>query len=240
MLRGINRQNIFENPEDYERFKLCLEKVKEGSGLRIFGYCLMNNHVHIVAGAGSESIGDSMKRIGVRYASWYNRKYNRQGALFQDRYRSEPIEDDRYLLSVVRYIHQNPKNAGICKTIGDHKWSSYFDYLGKGDGLTDTETVLGLYSENASDRIRLFKEFTAEPGKEVFADINDALFISDDAVRGKIIEICGAKSVAGFQALPREERDRAIRLMRNFGISIRQIVRNTGTPFGIVRGIGSG
>ena len=81
MLRGINRQNIFEESEDYERFKKCLYYAKEKCGIKLLGYCLMSNHVHIVLTLGSEPIGNSIKRIGVRYASWYNWKYNRQGVI---------------------------------------------------------------------------------------------------------------------------------------------------------------
>ena len=240
MLRGINRQNIFEYKEDFEHFKTCLGKVKETSGLKVFGYCLMSNHIHIVVCAGEEPLGTSLKRIGVRYVSWYNRKYNRQGALFQDRYKSEPVEDDRYLLAVLRYIHQNPVKAGICEDVSKYEWSSYADYIGNGDGLTDTGFVLNIYSENTAEQERLFEEFTKEKSEDVFIDINDTVCVSDDALREQIIEICGARSVAEFQALPPAERVSAMRLMRMNGMSIRQIVRHTGVSFGIVRGIDRG
>jgi REP element-mobilizing transposase RayT len=240
MLRGINRQNIFENDADYKQFKICLEKVKEVSGLKVYGYCLMSNHVHIVAGARVEPIGTSFKRVGVRYVSWYNRKYDRQGALFQDRYKSEPVEDDEYLLSVLRYLHQNPHKAGICKNVAAYKWSSYGDYVGKGDGLTDTKFVLEIYSKHISEQIRLFEEFTKESNEDEFADIDNVVYVSDGAVRKRITELCGAGSVAEFQALPTDERVCAISMMKGSGISIRKIVRHTGMSFGIVRGIGRG
>ena len=240
MLRGINRQNIFEYKEDFERFKTCLEKAKETGGIQIFGYCLMSNHVHIVVCTGDEPIGTSLKRIGVSYVSWYNKKYSRQGALFQDRYRSEPIEDDRYLLAVLRYIHQNPVKAGICKSAEKYEWSSYADYTGTGDGLTDTGFALSIYSKKTAEQVRLFEEFMKEESGDVFVDIDDEARSPDDVLRERIIEICGAKSVAEFQALPPDERVRAMRLMRAGGMSIRQIVRHTGVSFGIVRGIGGG
>jgi len=198
----------------------------------------MSNHVHIVVCTGSEPLGTSVKRIGVRYAVWYNRKYNRQGALFQDRYRSEPIEDDRYLLTAVRYVHKNPILAGLCKDIAEYKWSSFTDYLGDGDGLTDTDFVLGLFSKELSSQIRLFKEFSGVGNDDVFADIGDSVCISDEALRKRIMNICGAGNVGEFQALSQEERIRAIRAMKNSGMSIRQIVRHTGVSFGLVRGIG--
>jgi len=240
MLRGINRQNIFENRNDYKRFKECLEKAKEARDLKIFGYCFMSNHVHIVAGIGSEPIGTSLKRIGVSYASCYNRKYNRQGALFQDRFRSEPVEDDKYLLAVVRYVHQNPVRAEICKTAADYEWSSYADYIGEGDGLTDTNELLELFSNKPSEQVGLFEEFTREAGEEKFVDIGGVVCVSDEAIREKIADICGARSVGEFQGLPADEREQAIRMMRKSGISIRQIVRFTGASFWIARSYGRG
>jgi len=70
-----------------------------------------------------------MKRIGTSYVSWYNWQYNRKGHLFQDRYKSEPVEDDVYSLTVLRYIHQNPLKAGLTDDIASYQWSSYNEYI---------------------------------------------------------------------------------------------------------------
>jgi REP element-mobilizing transposase RayT len=239
MLRGINKQNIFEYSEDYERFKSCLFDAKEKSGIKLFGYCLMNNHVHILIGIGPEPIGAVFKRVGVKYAYWYNKKYERQGPLFQDRFKSEPVLDDIHLLSVLRYIHQNPVKAGICSDILDYEWSSYRDYTGEGAGLIDTDTVLGIISKNPADQVRLFKDFTYEESLGVFADIDNVTRPTDESLRERVIEICGAKTPGEFQDMPIDERTLAIRAMRDSGMSIRQIVRLTGLPFGVVRNVKS-
>lgn len=84
----------------------------------------MNNHVHILIKEGNESLSKPMKRKGISYAYWYNFKYERSGDIFQDRYKSEPVEDDKYLLTVIRYIHQNPLKAGILEEINEYQWSS--------------------------------------------------------------------------------------------------------------------
>jgi len=238
MLRGINRQNIFESRGDYYHFKTCLEEVKAVSGLKVFAYCLMSNHAHILAGVGTEPLGTSFKRVGVRYAVWYNRKYNRQGQLFQNRYKSEPITDESYLLAAVRYLHQNPVKAKLCRNACDYEWSSYIDYVSGKDGLCDTETILGLFSESPGEQIRLFEEFSGEVGNDAFIDIDEIVCISDDAVREKMSDICGAGNVAEFQALPLDIQKSALLKMRKSGMSIRQIVRHTGASFGIVRGVG--
>ena len=113
MLRGINQQVIFEQSEDYEKFTEMLNKYKAISGYKVFAYCLMSNHIHLVIKEEKESIDQIIKRIAGSYVYWYNWKYYRKGHLFQDRFRSEPIEDEKYLLTVIRYIHRNPVSAWI-------------------------------------------------------------------------------------------------------------------------------
>jgi len=236
-MRGINRQNIFENKEDYCYFMNCIKRVKEEYELKVLGYCLMSNHTHIVVGVGAEPIGVSFKRIGVRYASWYNRKNNRQGPLFQDRFWSEPIEDDNYLLSVIRYIHQNPIKAGICNDLAEYEWDSYADYLEEWGGLTDTDLVLGILSPDPVEQKRIFAEFSSKESDEAFIDISESLCISDEALRDSMVKICGTGNIEKFQALSRDEKNHAIREMRKSGMAIRKIAQNTGVSFSIVRRI---
>ena len=111
MVRGIDRQIIFNNDEDYSKYVEILRECKAISKFKLFAYCLMDNHVHLLLKAEDEDLSQIFKRIGVRYVYWYNWKYNRRGHLFQDRYRSEAVEDDSYFLTVLRYIHQNPRGG---------------------------------------------------------------------------------------------------------------------------------
>jgi REP element-mobilizing transposase RayT len=238
ILRGINRQNIFENPEDYEKLLRCLFDAKNKDGIKLYGYCLMTNHVHIIVGAGTEPISVSFKRIGVSYVSWYNRKYYRQGPLFQDRFKSEPIEDDSYLLLALRCIHQNPVKAGMCKSPEEYRWSSFTDYTGSGDGIADIEEVLAMFSKDPAAQSALFREFNREEEDVKFIDIDDAC-PSDEALKGRMIKICGVKSTGEFRAMNSNEKAHAIRLMRIDGMPMRQIVGLTGVPFGVVRAIRS-
>ena len=238
IMRGINKQLIFENPEDFDRFKKCLDNAKEKDGIRLYGYCLMDNNVHLLVGIGSDHIGASIKRIGVGYAIWFNRKYERCGGLFQDRFRSEPINDDVYLLSALRYIHQNPVKAGMCKRVEDYRWSSYADYIGEDDGLADAADILAMFSAKPQNQTKLFVEFMEEESDAGFADIDDDARSSDENLRERMFHLCGAKNATEVQRLAPDERSQALKLMRNDGMSIRQIVRLTGVPFGIVRKTG--
>ena len=91
MFRGINKQQIFQENEDYRKFLNVVKECKEISGFKLFAYCLMGNHAHLLLKEGNENLDLIVKRIGSRYVYWYNTKYKRAGHLFQDRYKSEPI-----------------------------------------------------------------------------------------------------------------------------------------------------
>ena len=87
MLRGINKQTVFEDKTDRYRFMQTLVYVKQKSGLLLYGYCLMDNHVHLLIEEREESISKAIQRLSSSYVLWYNRKYERSGHLFQGRFR---------------------------------------------------------------------------------------------------------------------------------------------------------
>ena len=113
IMRGINRQTIFEDEEDCAQFLEALQRYKEKSNYQVYAYCLMGNHVHLLVKIGIELLEQVMRRLCGSYVYWYNNKYQRVGNLFQDRFKSEPVEDDQYFQIVQRYIHQNPVKAGL-------------------------------------------------------------------------------------------------------------------------------
>ena len=108
MLRGINRQDIFEDDEDYLQMTSILrgqsERYDEKGHLlppycTFYAYCLMSNHLHLLIQEREEAISDIVKRIGVTYAHYFNKKYERSGHLFQDRFRSEPVDNIEYFVT---------------------------------------------------------------------------------------------------------------------------------------------
>ena len=117
MLRGINKQQIFFDEQDCKKFIKTLIDCKKISGFKLYAYCLMPNHIHLLLKAENEDLSVIMKRIGCRFVYWYNAKYQRVGHLFQDRFKSEPVEDDEYFLCALRYIHLNPVEAGISNVL---------------------------------------------------------------------------------------------------------------------------
>ena len=99
IIRGNGKQILFEDYEDHYFFLSILKRYCEETEVRILAYCLMENHVHLLVHDLEGNTSQMMKKIGVSYSGYYNRKYERTGHLFQDRFRSELIEDEAYLLT---------------------------------------------------------------------------------------------------------------------------------------------
>ena len=227
MLRGINRQQIFLDEADNRRFLEVLRQCREMSKYRLFAYCLMGNHVHLLLRADGEPLERVMKRIGTRFAVWYNTKHDRVGHLFQDRYRSEAVHDEAYFLTVLRYILNNPVKAGLCGRSTEYPWSSARDYF-SGEGFTDTD-----FAEAIMDRDVLL-EYLAAPSEDSCMDDAPAR-ISDQAAVKRLTKIVGEADVLACVRAVAGRPERYIPPLRGAGLSIRQICRITGIPFGIVR-----
>ncbi|WP_432406905.1 transposase [Wukongibacter sp. M2B1] len=229
MLRGINRQDIFNDDEDRRKFIETLEKYKEISQCEIYGYCLMSNHIHLLIKEGKESIGNTMKRIGVSYVYWYNIKYERYGHLFQGRYKSEKVEDDKYLMVVLRYIHQNPLKARMVDTVDEYKWSSYSDYIEMKSTLINMCFIYNILSDDSNKAIKMFQEFMNEENKDKCLDYNSRRSrITDEDARKIMKKIIKSDNPQVLQQISKVQRDAIIREFKEMGISIRQLARITG------------
>ena len=220
MLRGINRQVIFTDSEDNEKFLQTIADCKSISGFEMYAYCLMGNHVHLLIKEGSEGLPQIFKRIGSRYVYWYNWKYDRCGHLFQDRFRSEAVENDGYFVTVLRYIHQNPVKAGISGSVSEYKWSSYGDYIRK-DGITDYELALDMIGEAQ------FEAFMNEERNDKCLD-ESVRRLHDSNLIKMIEDITGIKATdIGNET--REKRNQILReILKIEGVSARQLSRITG------------
>jgi putative transposase len=104
--RGVNKRDIFLDHTDYTTF---MKQADLNSHVSIVAYCLMPNHFHLLVQNGTErGIEKFMRSLGTRYAMFFNKKYNRTGHLFQERYRAALIKTDRQFATTVHYIHDNP------------------------------------------------------------------------------------------------------------------------------------
>lgn len=221
MLRGINRQQIFEDEEDREHFLETLEIYKDQCAYTVYAYCLMGNHVHLLLKEGKENLVLVFKRIAGSYVYWYNWKYHRCGHLFQDRFKSEPVEDDGYFLTVLRYIHQNPVKAKLCKRAEEYKYSSMREYVTH-PVLVETGFALSLLPGEQ------FIDYHLQKNEDICMEMEDSFRLSDDDAKALINKIAKCKTAAEFQLLDIKTRNLCIHKLHNKGVSIRQISRLTG------------
>ena len=222
MLRGINKQLIFEEPEDYTEFLSCLSDVKAISCFKLYAYCLMGNHVHLLLKEEAEPLSQIFRRLGARYVFWFNWKYERTGHLFQDRFKSEPIESEEYFIMALMYLYQNPVKAGLCKHPKDYEWCSR-RFLGMG-GIVDEAELLGKAS------IESIMEMENEEISLDFLEprIGRRMAMSDEEAFGHIKKTGGVKSVMEFQSLDRESQGKTLAALHRLGASQRQLARLSG------------
>ena len=145
ILRSVNKQIIFEDDYDYLQFINILKHYKSSCAFKLYAYCLMDNHIHLLLENTTLELDKIMKKIEVKFVRWYNLKYQRVGNLFQDRYKSEPVNDMNYFQTVFRYIHQNPLHAGLETAPGTYPWSSYHDYAVLNSSFVDIKKILKLF-----------------------------------------------------------------------------------------------
>lgn len=238
MVRGINRQEIFYDNEDFRRYLETLERSKNLSGCEIYGYCLMKNHVHLLIKENNENIGQIMKRLGTSYVYWYNAKYERVGHLFQDRYKSECVEADSYLMTVIRYIHNNPVKAAIVNKPEKYRWSSCRTYYGAKEypqKLTKTDFVLGLFSEREEEKAEEFRKFMEQDNEDSCLEDERHKRLSDEEVREAVQSLLKGRSINALEHMERDERDIILHQAKEIkGSSVRQITRVTGIGYNII------
>ena len=225
MLRGINKQQIFYDKEDYQFFAGLLERYKEPCGYQLYAYCLMGNHVHLLIQEGNETtLGDVFRHIGSAFVYWYNIKYDRVGHLFQDRYKSEPVEDEAYLLTVFRYILMNPVKAGFCSAPEQYPYSSAAEYLKGTKGITDTSMIMGMLDEKG------LKKYINQKNDDQCMEMNETIRkrVTDEEAKGMINKELGSLMPSIGKAKERKELNASINRLIHSGISIRQLSRLTG------------
>lgn len=233
MLRGINKMNIFLDRYDKLKFLQILGDVNLQGEFTLYGYCIMDNHVHLLIKEEKDPISRTMKRICISYSYYFNKRYERVGHLFQDRFRSERIEYEDYLLACIRYIHNNPVKAFIVEEPSHYKWSSYNAYIGKlnnEDEIISTEFILNIFSANKSIAIKEFQKFSRLGCEKVFMDLEDAEETEEDVKKVQIEKI---EQILGRYKLALEDlselKDKKIRakiikeINHNVSLSTRQM-----------------
>lgn len=223
MLRGNGRQLIFEDDADRREFLSCLDNAIEREGVSLIAWCLMDNHVHLIIDDPHDRLSTVMYRIGMKYAMYFNNRHQREGHLFEGRFKSSPIESDEYLVQAVRYVLNNPVAAGI-STLEDYRWSSYAEYCGE-RGLTNTKPILDMFS-SVEDFVSFCREGAPVfDGKLEFDNVPDQLV---KEVATNIAIQLGCTDLSNIKALSLKRRGAIVRALRDAGLTVNQISRLIG------------
>ncbi len=233
--RGIGRTIIFEDNADYLRYLRTLKEKSGAADVTILAWCLMPNHVHLLVRAPHERITKMMQCTGVSYAQYYNGRHGHVGKVFQNRFNGQAVLSEAHLYATIRYIHRNPDDI-FGEDALTYKWSSYREIVGnpwsdQAQGLCDTDFVLGLFGG--------LQEFVAfheqENVRDGFCRIDGyRQRIDDNEARMIAVRRLGENFADHLKSVDRAQRDSEIALLKDLGLSVRQIERLTGVGRGII------
>ena len=231
MLRGVNRDALFLEADDYQCFLKALGRVRADSGCAVLAYCLMTNHVHLVLRTTQEPIGAVIKRLGVRYSGWFNRKYGRVGHLFQDRFGSRAVEDDSYFVTLIRYVWNNPVESGLVERPEQFLWSSR-RLFGRQSSIADEAELQRLLPPGSLEEL-------LNGGEPVPHDVSEWLDrptrYTDVQVKDLVKRACGAALPSDFTDLAESTKLQVIRELGMRSVSYAQIAKATGISTSGVR-----
>jgi putative transposase len=166
IVRGIERRKIFESDKDREDFLTRLGRVVKEEQATCFAWVLMPNHAHILLRTGTTPLAKMMKRLLTGYAVSFNRRHQRSGHLFQNRYKSIVCEEDSYLLELIRYIHLNSIRTGLVRDIDEldrYRWCGHSVLMGKDHRPWQAkEEVLSYFSQREGVARRKYRQFVLE------------------------------------------------------------------------------
>ena len=230
--RGTGQQIIFEDDADYEKFLEFLRREIEAGEFELYAWCLMSNHVHMLVHATLETMALRMRRLLSRYAAYFNARTGRVGHLFQERFLSEPVDDDKYLLTLVRYIHQNPVKPGIAR-VDQYRWSSYQEYL-QGHGISDVSFPLAVFG-GVKEFERMHKNLLREVPCLDVGEERPIRALPDEEALVLAQDLLGGVKLDLLKALPVGERNGYLGVLKRMGFSVRQIARLTGIGRGPIQ-----
>ena len=215
--RGHNRQVVFAADEDYQRYLADLRELKDAFGVKVYAYCLMTNHVHLLLAPDESTTGLSqlMKALAARATRYRNRLEGRSGTLWESRYKSSVVQTDTYLLACSRYIELNPVRARMCAEPGDYPWSSYRGRISENapaDWLDTDPCFLALGADPVERRERYAAFVKQAVPEDETRMIRDALqrgqLTGSDRFVEEIERVAGLRIERRGQGRPRKRRDK--------------------------------
>ena len=180
IVRGNQRRKTFRHDDDYRAYLDRLDKYRAQCHVRIYAFCLMPNHVHLLVETGSIPLAKFMQGVQQSYTQYFNLRYRKVGHLFQGRYKAIICERDKYLLALIRYIHLNPVRAKLASRPQQYRYSGHNSYLRNGiDKIVEATPILRLIGgKKAYERFVL--EGMGEEHNEAYYAVEDQRFLGED------------------------------------------------------------
>lgn len=203
--KGIAREKNFNQNREKIYFKNLIQKYQRQYAVKIYAYCIMPNHVHMMIGSELHLLSLFMARVLAEYAFYYNYKHSRNGHVFQNRFTSECIETETYFWNCLRYIHMNPVKSGMAAKPSDYRYSSIRDYFSEQETVLDKEVIERIRGRFGA--FSVFEEFHKKRKYEVFRDVDREMEQQQLEIAGMLAEELFAKRK--FEVLTQvfEEKD---------------------------------
>lgn len=163
--RGVNREDIFRDDGDKAKLLEIVMEAREEFDFKLFAYVIMDNHYHFLVQTLNIPISRIMHYINMRYALAYNRKHQRLGHVFENRYKSILVQDNSYFITLIKYIHKNPVAAGMATSMEEYRWTSDIFYRRNMDSLVDIDEFLDLLARERPQAIREYIRLMDEKDK---------------------------------------------------------------------------
>lgn len=243
--RGVNKCRLFESTGDYILFLRTLSLCAHKEPVKIFAYCLMNNHVHLLIQEDVErrNLSQYIKRVLSRYAGIFNKRHGRTGTLFQGRFGSKPIENAQHFMDTMVYIHKNPVKAQLVDDLKTYLWSSYVEHFYHNTQLAlpktaDNGTMLKLELksipqlfdppvQNYAD-VFMWRHLATELESELVQKVEHVVALTDDEAFSKILKVASVTRPEHINTFENDARDAYICDFYLEGLSCKQISRLVG------------
>lgn len=196
MCRGNNREGVFHEDGDKEKYYELLNEHREDNRIQIYHYCLMDNHIHLITWLGEAArFARYMKQVNLCYVHYYRRKYGFWGHFWQDRPKSIIVDTDEYLLQCGKYIELNPVRAGMVKEVGEYRFSSYRYYaFGEADRLLSPDPVYSGLSDDIMTRRERYIDFVIDEDRINGERLGKLNYLGSEAFMRRMQEWCGLQS----------------------------------------------
>ena len=180
IVRGNQRRKTFRSDDDYKAYLNRLEKYRAQCRVRIYAYCLMPNHVHLLVESGSTPLAKFMQGLQQSYTQYFNRRYRKVGHLFQGRYKAIICAREKYLMALIRYIHLNPVRAKLATRPERYQYSGHNSYMTNGTAkIVEVTPILKMLGGKKGYE-RFVLEGIGENHNEEYYAVADQRFLGEE------------------------------------------------------------